>query len=132
MCIIGIISCNHVEEETTGNSKYIGKPQIEFSELSHDFGTLTEGEIVECTFHFKNTGSSPLIIKELVPDCGCTVPEYEKTEILPGKENKIKIVFNSEGFRNNIYKTIDVETNTEPAYTELSITAFIINNKSLN
>lgn len=126
----GLMSCNN-EGETKPDEKSTGKPVIEFNKTSHDFGDLKEGEIVECSFYFKNTGKGPLLIKEVTPDCGCTVPEFDKEAILPGEESKIKIVFNSAGFRNNIYKTIDVETNTEEGFTELILTAFIISENTL-
>jgi hypothetical protein len=126
-----IFSCKSNNE--SGNKKtYKGKPEIEFTETTHDFGTIKEGEIVECNFYFKNSGTAPLIIKDVIPDCGCTAPEYDKKEILPGQESKIKVVFNSEGFMNNVYKTIDVETNTKEPIYELVLTAFIETDKSLN
>ncbi len=130
LAVFGFMSCNN-EEDTKKEAEYTGKPIIEFNETSHDFGDLKEGEIVECSFRFKNTGKAPLLIKDVVPDCGCTVPEFDKEPILPGEESKIKIVFNSAGFRNNIYKTIDVETNTEKGFTELILTAFIITDNTV-
>ena len=121
-----ILSCNSDVEKSENNSKkYTGKPNIEFFKTTHDFGVLTEGEIVECSFRFKNSGKAPLKILSVDADCGCTVPEFSLEYVLPGKEGVIKAVFNSEGFRNNIYKTIDVETNADSEYIELVLTAFI-------
>ena len=118
-------SCNNTEDSNTNRKEYSGKAKIEFYKITHDFGTLKEGEVVECTFKYKNTGDAPLSLIYVEADCGCTVPEYSKGEILPGKEGKIKAVFDSNGFRNNIYKTIDVETNADSTITELVLTAFI-------
>ncbi len=126
-----IFSCNENQNTVEKNEEYSGKPKIEFYKTSHDFGTLKEGEIVECIFKFKNTGEAPLKLLYVDADCGCTVPEFSKKEIKPGEEGKIKAVFNSEGFRNNIYKTIDVETNADSLITELIITAFIKSNFNL-
>lgn len=126
-------SCNETEsKKENNNTEYSGKPKIEFFNKSHDFGTLKEGEIVECTFKFKNTGTAPLKITYVDPDCGCTTPKYDKGFVLPGKEGKIKAVFDSNGFRNNIYKTIDLGTNADSTITELVITAFIKSNFKLN
>ena len=126
-------SCKETKNnEQKINTKYSGKAKIEFYKTSHDFGTLKEGEIVECTFVFKNTGTAPLKIKSVNADCVCTTPQYNKNFILPGKEGKIKAVFDSNGFRNNIYKTINVETNIDSAITKLIITAFIESNFNLN
>ena len=107
--------------------KYTGNPKIEFNKTTHDFGNLKDGEIVECTFIYKNTGTSPLKILSVVADCGCTIPEYSNTEIFPGDKGKIKVIFNSKGFKYNIYKTIDVETNIDSTYIELILTAYIEN-----
>ena len=128
-----ISSCDLNDEKSGNNStEYTGKPNIEFYKITHDFGVLKEGEIVECIFRYKNDGKAPLKILSVVTDCGCTVPKFSTEDVLPGKEGIIKVVFDSSGYRNNIYKTIDVETNTDSKYTELVLTAFIENNKSLN
>lgn len=124
-------SCEDNEDNKLEKINFTGKPQIEFLKTSHDFGTLKEGEIVECVFKFKNTGEAPLAIIYVNADCGCTVPEFSKNEILPGEEGKIKVIFDSSGFRNNIYKTIDVETNADSTIIELVLTAFIEHNNNL-
>jgi hypothetical protein len=41
------------------------EPSIEFQEEKHDFGCISEGEQVEFTFVFSNTGSNDLIIKDI-------------------------------------------------------------------
>lgn len=128
-----IYSCESNDKKSGNNSKeYTGNPNIEFYKTSYDYGVLKEGEIVECIFRYKNTGNAPLKILSVIADCGCTVPEFSSEDVLSGKEGVIKVVFNSTGFRNNIYKTIDVETNANSKYIELVLTAFIENNKSLN
>lgn len=133
--VILLNSCNSADNKETNNKitiNYSGKPKIEFQKKEFDFGTLKEGEIVECTFTFKNIGTAPLKITSVDADCGCTVPQYSTDEILPGKEGQIKTIFNSDGFRNNIFKTIDVETNADSIITELTISAFIESKFKLN
>ena len=49
-------------------------PVMTFDKLSHDFGTINEGEVVETVFTLTNTGSSDLIILNARGSCGCTVP----------------------------------------------------------
>ncbi|MDH5379626.1 MAG: DUF1573 domain-containing protein, partial [Cyclobacteriaceae bacterium] len=48
-------------------------PSFEFEKTDHDFGTITDGDIVKHTFTFKNTGDAPLIIQSARGSCGCTV-----------------------------------------------------------
>ena len=67
--------------------------EIKFEKLAHDFGNFPESSpVVSCTFTFTNTGDKPLVINQAVASCGCTVPEYTKDPIQPGKKGEIKVV----------------------------------------
>jgi hypothetical protein len=89
-----------------------GAAAITFSKTEHDFGVINEGDIVETTFSFKNTGKSELIITNAVGSCGCTVPEWPKEPIAAGESGLIKVKFNSQGKPNKQSKTITLTTNT--------------------
>jgi hypothetical protein len=89
-----------------------GAAAITFSKTEHDFGVINEGDIVETTFNFKNTGKSELIITNAVGSCGCTVPEWPKEPISAGESGQIKVKFNSQGKPNKQSKTITLTTNT--------------------
>ena len=69
-------------------------PIMTFDKLSHDFGTINEGEVVETVFTFTNTGSSDLIILNARGSCGCTVPDYPKDQpIAPGDSAEVTVKF---------------------------------------
>lgn len=72
-------------------------PVLNFETERYNFGKIKKGEEVTYSFKFKNTGAKPLIIKEAIATCGCTVPEPPKEPILPGKSSEIKVVFHSAG-----------------------------------
>src|SRR5215217_47976 len=72
-------------------------PVLNLTTETYNFGKIKKGEVVSYAFKFKNTGAVPLIIKDAMATCGCTVPEPPKEPILPGKESEIKVVFNSAG-----------------------------------
>lgn len=99
------------------------KTTIEFDAMSHDFGTIDEGDKVAHTFKFKNTGSEPLIINSAKGSCGCTVPEWPKEPVAPGGEGEIKVEFNSKGKKNAQTKTVTINANTDPNPTRLTIKA---------
>jgi hypothetical protein len=65
--------------------------------VDQNLGKVNEGQVVEITWRFKNTGSKPLIIGRVQPGCGCTVAEQPKEPIAPGKEGVIKAKFDSNG-----------------------------------
>ena len=87
-------------------------PQMSLYEKEFNFGSINQGDKVEHTFTFKNTGEADLIISDARASCGCTVPEYPKTAIKPGKTGDIRVKFNSEGKRGQTLKTVTISCNT--------------------
>jgi hypothetical protein len=123
LVIFSLISCkenvaNKINKENLEVAKQRdyklneGAAAISFSKTEHDFGVINEGDIVETTFSFKNTGKSELIITNAVGSCGCTVPEWPKEPIAAGESGQIKVKFNSQGKPNKQSKTITLTTNT--------------------
>ncbi len=100
-------------------------PEISFDHLSHDFGNLMQGEKVSYTFHFTNTGKSPLVISSVVPSCGCTVAQFTKTPVMPGEKGEVSINFNTETKRGMISSGVTVQANTYPSETRLTFTAVV-------
>ena len=100
-------------------------PAFEFEEEEFDFGTINEGDIVEHTFNFKNTGDAPLIIQSAKGSCGCTVPSWPKDPIAPGASAAITAKFNSKGKPNIQNKTITITANTWPKTSRLRIKAMV-------
>jgi hypothetical protein len=95
--------------------------KITFEEEVFDFGDLIEGDVVEHIFKFTNTGKNPLIINLAKGSCGCTVPEWPREPILPGKGGELKVKFNSKGKQGEQDKTVTVSANTIPNKTTVRI-----------
>jgi hypothetical protein len=102
---------------------------IQWLDSTLDKGTVTEGEKVEVAYRFKNSGSKPLVIKDVRPSCGCTVAEKPEKPIAPGEEGIIKGVFNSTNKVGTNNKTIHVVANTQPDISTLKFTV-VVNKKS--
>ena len=94
---------------------------IKFDKEEHDFGSLLQGEVVSYSFHFTNTGNMPLIISEVGSSCGCTVGDYPREPIAPGKKGDIKVTYDSKGHHGFQSRTLTVLSNTIPAKTVLRI-----------
>lgn len=91
-----------------------------------DFGKVAEGEVVEYSYRFKNTGTEPLIINNATASCGCTVPEKPEAPVKPGETGFIKVKFNSEGRAGMAHKTVTVTSNAAPAFPELLLKGEVI------
>ena len=98
-------------------------PILNFISKDHDFGLITEGEVVIHTFKFTNTGNSPLIISEATGSCGCTTPSWSGDPIKPGENGYIEVKFDSDGRVGSNSKTVTITANTIPNKTYLKISA---------
>jgi len=103
-------------------------PKMTFEKDFHDFGKIAAGEKVTYSFKFTNTGKSDLIISTAAGSCGCTVPEFPKEPIEPGKTGYIKVQFNSEGRSGVQEKQVTIVANTIPNTNELKIRSEVITN----
>lgn len=86
-------------------------PVLTLDKSSHDFGTITQGDVVEKIFTFTNTGNQPLIITNVQTSCGCTQPEWPRNPIMPGAKGEIKVGFNSAGKMNRQDKKLPIISN---------------------
>jgi hypothetical protein len=101
-------------------------PVMTFSEETHDFGKITQGEKVTYSFTFKNTGGTDLVISSAQGSCGCTIPSYPQTPVKPGESGKVDVMFNSEGKSGLTQKTVTLVTNCNPSTKVISISATVI------
>ena len=99
------------------------KTSVQFPVIAHDFGKVKQNTENNYVFKFTNTGKEPLLISDAKGSCGCTVPEYPKEPIAPGKTGEIKVVYKPGGQQGNQNKTVTVTANTDPPQTLLNISA---------
>jgi Protein of unknown function (DUF1573) len=125
--LITFSACNTANKEESVNTTHSDTTAvITFTEVEHDFGTITQGEKVTHAFKFKNTGNIDLLIISAQGSCGCTVPSYPKEPIAPGKEANVDVVFDSNGKSGKVEKTVTLLTNCVPNTNVLTIHANII------
>lgn len=87
-------------------------PMITWEKPTHDFGDITQGEKVEHTFKFTNTGTEPLVITNVQVTCGCTTPKgWARDPIPPGQESEITLGFNSTGKFGRQKKVVTIVSN---------------------
>ncbi len=113
----------HDTEERNQKIAEMPKTTISFADTKHDFGTITEGDVVRHAFHFKNTGAHPLLISKAEASCGCTVPEWPKEPIPPGGEGDIVIEFNSKNRPGHQQKNVLIHSNAQQEAMSIGFTA---------
>ena len=75
---------------------------------TYDLGNVKQGVPATATFVVTNIGSDPLLIEQASPTCGCTISDYTKSEIAPGKTGYIKATYNAANL-GHIDKTLTVK-----------------------
>ena len=87
--------------------------EISFGKTIHDYGKIKEvNGPVAYTFEYTNSGNAPLVIQKVESSCGCTVPEWTQSPVLPGKTGFVKAIYNPAGRPYPFDKTITVISNS--------------------
>ena len=100
--------------------------RIIFDTLVYDFGTVNEGDIVDRTFGFTNTGAVALVLFDAKSTCGCTVPEIPKQPIPPGERGVLGVKFNTTAKTGTQSKTVTVVANSYPTETKVILRGEVI------
>jgi len=99
--------------------------EITFVKTVHDYGTITQGSDGTCEFKFTNTGKEPLILSRPQSSCGCTVPTWPQEPILPGKNDVIKVTYNTNNI-GPINKTVTITSNGKTSRVVLQIKGSVV------
>lgn len=98
--------------------KVTGGAEIKFNEEVYKFPEMEQGESVNHSFFFVNTGDKPLVLTNVVGSCGCTGVEYPEQPILPGEKGRIDTEVSTASkqagrtFRVKVYVSSNAITNT--------------------
>jgi hypothetical protein len=127
---IGMLICTFMmvsaqDQQTQAAPPNPNAPEIKFVSDTHDYGTMQKGADGNCTFEFTNIGKEPLIISNCRASCGCTVPNWPKDPILPGKGGKIDVHYDTNRL-GQISKSITVTSNAKNSSVVLMIKGNVI------
>jgi hypothetical protein len=104
--------------QENANASTASGPRIVFTEKSHDFGDIQQGDQVNYTFKFTNTGTEPLLLSRVETTCGCTATNWTKDPVAPGHTGEVSATFNSTGKKGMQRKVITIYSNaTNPKET---------------
>jgi len=103
-----------------------GGGKMTFDNRTFDYGYIEEGTVINHTFKFTNTGTTPINILNADVSCGCTYPTYPFLEINPGETGNIGARFDSKGKLGKTTSSITLLTDGRPAKQELFLTGTVI------
>lgn len=118
LMITGMVSAQQnatvvVASNNTAVSKDVKKmPLFSWEHQTYDFADIPKGTPVTTTFNYTNNGEVPLVISNVQTSCGCTVADYTKDAVLPGKSGYVKVTYNAAN-PGAFNKAVTVTANTE-------------------
>lgn len=112
--------------KTQAKPKVTQRPQIQFDKPVHEFGEITEGDIIKHEFAFKNTGKAELVIKSAKASCGCTNPSYPFIGIAPGETGFIGVTYNSVSKEGTQKPEVTIKTNVDDTSIVLYLSGVVL------
>lgn len=114
-------------QNAKGATKNSHSPYMEFDKLVHDYGTIMENGDGNCVFTLTNTGREPLILTDAHSSCGCTVPQWTKSPILPGQSTEIKVEYKTSRI-GPINKSVTISSNASNSPVVIRIKGNVLKN----
>jgi Protein of unknown function (DUF1573) len=117
-------------DQQAAAGKNAAAPKFKFTNgETFQFGKLKQGQKVSHKFEFVNVGKEDLKIVYVNPSCGCTIAEWPKTPIGPGKKATISVTFDSKEQFGIISKEVFILSNavTKGDFYTLYIKGEVVN-----
>lgn len=116
LMITGMVSAQQnaiVAVNSSAVSKDVKKlPLFSWEQQTYDFADIPQGKPVTTVFNYTNNGELPLVINNVQTSCGCTVADYTKDPVLPGKTGYVKVTYNAAN-PGAFNKAVTITANTE-------------------
>jgi hypothetical protein len=102
------------------------KPDIYFIEETFDFGQIASDKPVKHDFVFYNSGTAPLLLKDVKPSCHCTTPDWPKQPIKSKESAKISVTFDPKDDAGKVFnKSVTITTNIKEGDHTKIVTIYI-------
>ena len=97
------------------------QPLVGLSTRRHELGTILWKQPATARFDLVNRGTTPLVITDVHPDCGCTAVRWTTDSIRPDAKGFVTVTYDAE-MLGYFEKQVAVTTNadTEPLYLTIS------------
>jgi hypothetical protein len=102
--LVAILALSSVSSFAQKKADDIAKLNVE----TYDLGKVKQNVPATATFIVTNIGKEDLLIEEAKPTCGCTISDYTKSPIAPGKTGVIHATYNAAN-PGHIDKTLTVK-----------------------
>lgn len=92
MIVLMAAGCIRLEPKIS-ETKVLAITENVEGDIIYEMGIIETGKRTILELKLKNTLQKPFVINDVIRFCGCTIPEFETTPILPQKYSVVKITF---------------------------------------
>jgi hypothetical protein len=125
---LGLMSFSIPSIQKNETLKVITTNLLTWKSEAVDVGDIPQGIPKLIEFELKNNGTTPVIITSAKSSCGCTVADYQKEPILPGKTALVTAKYNATAL-GGFTKTITVTTSVDEAVKVLTFKGNVLPNE---
>lgn len=101
------------------------QPRFTSNTSQYSLGQIEWKHPVNVEYTVTNTGTDPLVLTEVEPDCACTVAQWTQTPIAPGAKGTINVTFDAEAL-GHFQKSVAVYNNAEPHLVYLNFSGEVV------
>lgn len=121
-----IISAN-IKEDFSRTGPMDKVPRASFSQTGIDLGKMSSTDKKAVELVLKNLGEKPLMLRKAAASCDCVSFKADRKEIAPGKESRIRVVFEAGKLIGNLHYTLEFITNDpRQPITKIPLTVTVI------
>ena len=103
----------------------VAQPRFTSNTEMQSLGQIEWKHPVTVQYAISNTGTQPLVLSEVEPDCACTAGHWTQTPIAPGEKGIIDVTFDAEAL-GHFQKSVAVFTNAEPHLVYLNFKGEVV------
>lgn len=96
--------------------------KLTFDHQIFDFGNSKQGDTLQHTFTFTNTGKEPLEIQEIELQCPCLSFKLAKTTYAPNEKGQLTVLLTTNNLKGLSVKKITLKGNIENGQKEIAVT----------
>lgn len=89
------------------------QPKFTSNTEMQNLGQIEWKHPADVQYVISNTGTAPLVLTGIEPDCACTVAQWTKTPIAPGGKGTVRLTFDAEAL-GRFHKSVAILTNAAP------------------
>ncbi|WP_321335185.1 DUF1573 domain-containing protein [uncultured Bacteroides sp.] len=101
------------------------QPHISSNKETHNFGQIKWKKPVTVQYTITNTGNKVLVLTNVTTSCGCTVADWTKDPIEPGKKGVVSATFDAKAL-GHFDKTVGIYSNAQPSLVYLNFVGEVV------